>query len=92
MLQKIGMGWLPDYPEVRDSTPTHDKILPLLSRANVSGTRQAGVPGADPTRLPWAEVIANDPLLRAPPKVWDDVSTAAMHHSALWDLIFRPLS
>jgi hypothetical protein len=52
----------------------------------------AGVPGADPRRIPWQEVIANDTLLQSPPRVWDDVYDAGSHHATLWDLIFRVIS
>jgi hypothetical protein len=50
------------------------------------------VPGADPRRVPWQEVITNDTLLQNPPRVWDDVCEAGSHHATLWDLIFRVLS
>jgi C1A family cysteine protease len=29
-IQKMGMGWLPDYPDYRDYTPEHDLISPKL--------------------------------------------------------------
>jgi hypothetical protein len=37
-------------------------------------------------------VIANDTLLRNPPRVWDDVCAAGSRHATLWDLIFRVVS
>ncbi|MCR4436285.1 MAG: C1 family peptidase [Clostridiales bacterium] len=30
-------GWLPDYPDMRDYTEGHEKILPLLSRLRING-------------------------------------------------------
>jgi hypothetical protein len=52
----------------------------------------AQVPGADRSRLPWQEVIANDLLLQSPPRVWDDIYEAGSNHATLWDLIFRVLA
>jgi C1A family cysteine protease len=37
-------GWLPDYPDIRDYTVSHDKVKPLL--------KKAGVLKADRTALP----------------------------------------
>jgi C1A family cysteine protease len=31
-----GMGWLPDYPDLRDYNPGHEKIKPLLKKANAA--------------------------------------------------------
>jgi len=31
-LRRHGMGWLPDYPDIRDYTARHAKIAPLLER------------------------------------------------------------
>jgi C1A family cysteine protease len=31
-----GMGWLPDYPDIRDYTPEHAEIQPLLAKVNVA--------------------------------------------------------
>ena len=33
--EKLGMGWLPDYPDLRDYTAQHQEILPLLKKARV---------------------------------------------------------
>ncbi len=30
MIEKLGMGWLPDYPDFRDITVDHDEVLPRL--------------------------------------------------------------
>jgi len=30
MLEKFGMGWLPDYPDFRDYTINHDEVSPRL--------------------------------------------------------------
>jgi hypothetical protein len=54
--------------------------------------QKASVPGADPRRVPWADVIANDPVLQRPPRLWDDVLQAGANHATLWDLIFRVMA
>jgi hypothetical protein len=64
----------------------------LMADAFLSAMRDAGVPGADPARLPWADVIANDSLLNDPPRIWDDVLNAAEQHAFLWNLVFRVLA
>ena len=28
-----GMGWLPDWPDIRDYTPEHASVAPLLAKA-----------------------------------------------------------
>lgn len=64
----------------------------LLADAFLRVMRDQGVPGADPERLPWTEVLANDSLLNAPPRLWDDVLRAADDHAFLWDLVFRAIA
>jgi len=32
MIEKLGMGWLPDYPDFRDITVDHDEVLPRLKK------------------------------------------------------------
>jgi lysophospholipase L1-like esterase len=64
----------------------------LMAEAFLVAMRDAGVPGADPARLPWDDVIANDSLLNDPPRIWDDVVRAAEEHAFLWDLVFRVLA
>jgi len=61
----------------------------LIAELYLSEMQKAGVPGADPRKLPWADVIANDSLLHAPPRIWDDVVGAAEQHAWLWNLVFR---
>jgi GDSL-like Lipase/Acylhydrolase len=64
----------------------------LVAEVFLVEMQEAGVPDADPRRVPWQEVIGNDTLLQSPPRVWDDVCEAGSHHASLWDLIFRVLS
>jgi C1A family cysteine protease len=35
-----GMGWLPDWPDIRDYTADHELIAPLLARARVGSSRK----------------------------------------------------
>lgn len=35
-LRPTGMGWLPDYPDIRDYTPEHETIAPMLKRAKLA--------------------------------------------------------
>jgi hypothetical protein len=64
----------------------------LVAEVFLEAMEAAQVPGADRSRLPWQEVIANDLLLQSPPRVWDDVYEAGSNHATLWDLIFRVLA
>jgi len=54
--------------------------------------QKAGVQGADPRRLNWREIIAQDSLLQAPPQLWESVLKAAEQNTTLWDVIFRVFS
>lgn len=64
----------------------------LLAEVFLTEMQRAGVPGADPRRVAWQDVIAHDSLLQRPPRVWDDVCEAGSEHATLWDLIFRVFS
>jgi lysophospholipase L1-like esterase len=64
----------------------------LIAEVFLSAMQAAGVPGADPRRVPWHEVIANDNLLQSPPRVWDDVVSVASQNATFWDLLFRVLA
>jgi lysophospholipase L1-like esterase len=50
--------------------------------------RRAGVREADPARLDWAQLMAQDTLIQRPPLLWDDVMLAAENHPLLWNMIF----
>ncbi len=43
-IQRLGMGWLPDYPDFRDYTMEHESIKPLLQKAAVAQPRGAKLP------------------------------------------------
>ncbi len=35
-----GMGWLPDWPDIRDYTPEHERIAPLLAKTRLKNSRK----------------------------------------------------
>lgn len=61
----------------------------IVAEAFLREMAAAGVPGTNPMRLDWQQIIAHDTLLRLPPVLWDDIVEAAEHNAMLWDLIFR---
>lgn len=64
----------------------------LVAELYLRKMQEVGVPGADPKRLPWADVIANDSLLQAPPRLWEEVFRAAEQHARFWGLLFRTIA
>ena len=42
-----GMGWLPDWPDIRDYTAEHEAIAPLLARAHLRLPKKKLPPSAD---------------------------------------------
>ncbi len=85
--QRVG-GGLMSLDGVHPSTIGYG----LVAEVFLEEMEKAGVPGADPRRVPWREVVANDTLLQRPPRLWDDVLEAGSRHATLWDLIFRVMS
>ena len=61
----------------------------IVAELFLAAMQEAGIAQADPSRLDWASVIAQDSLLQAPPTTWDDVVEAAQNNATLWDLAFR---
>jgi lysophospholipase L1-like esterase/ligand-binding SRPBCC domain-containing protein len=61
----------------------------IVAEAFLHAMQQAGVPGADPLRLDWDAIIAQDGLVKKAPRLWDDVTEAAEKHPLLWNLIFQ---
>lgn len=41
-----GMGWLPDLPDIRDYTPEHAEIQPLLAKADVAEPEKVNLPAS----------------------------------------------
>ncbi|HKY39606.1 MAG TPA: hypothetical protein VJN18_26890 [Polyangiaceae bacterium] len=64
----------------------------LIAELFLTEMQNAGIPGADPTRLPWSAVIANDTLLQAPPRLWQTLLSEAESHATFWGLLARALA
>ena len=58
---KLGMGWLPDYPDFRDYTAEHESIAPMLQKANVAEPLKAPPPAVD--LRAWCSPIENQGAL-----------------------------
>jgi GDSL-like Lipase/Acylhydrolase len=64
----------------------------IVAEAFLIEMQKSGVPNADPTRLDWSHIIAQDSLFQSPPVLWNDIVNSAEKHSILWDAIFKVLS
>ncbi|MFH0797388.1 MAG: C1 family peptidase [Candidatus Omnitrophota bacterium] len=54
-----GMGWLPDYPDLRDYTPENVKVKPMLKKAGLSNLgREKNLPPAVDLRR-WCSPVEN---------------------------------
>ncbi len=54
--KQLAMGWLRDYPDMRDYTPEHDSIAPVLKKTRArKPTKKGGAPTAD--LRPWCPPI-----------------------------------
>jgi C1A family cysteine protease len=58
MVEKLGTGWLPDYPDFRDYTVEQGTVKPLLAKTGTAKTIKAGLPAAVDLR-PWCSPIEN---------------------------------
>jgi len=61
-IEKLGMGWLPDYPDFRDYTVEHEAVKSMLTQAGAADTTQAGLPAAVDLRA-WCSPIENQGAL-----------------------------
>ena len=55
---KVGMGWLPDYPDFRDYTAENDSVLTMLRRVGVATPLKAGPPASVDLRA-WCSPVEN---------------------------------
>ena len=55
---KVGMGWLPDYPDFRDYTAEKDSVLTMLRTVGVATPLKAGLPASVDLR-PWCSPVEN---------------------------------
>ena len=63
----------------------------LLAEEFLRVMQDSGIQSADPSKLDWMNIIANDSLLNFPPSLWDDIIEAAENNYRLLDVIFRIL-
>ena len=56
MFGKLGMGWLPDYPDFRDYTVEHDAVNSMLAKVGAEKPLKAGLPVTADLR-PWCPPI-----------------------------------
>lgn len=59
----------------------------LIAEEFLRAMQAAGVSGADPLQLNWADIITQDSLIQAPPQLWDDILKAAENNAGLWDML-----
>ncbi len=59
MVDKLGMGWLPDYPDHRDYTVEHEEVRPLLESLEIAGDREPPQVAGKCDLRPWCSPIEN---------------------------------
>jgi len=57
-IEKLGMGWLPDYPDFRDYTVEQDSMKAMLIKARVAVRRKVSLPTSADLRA-WCSPIEN---------------------------------
>jgi len=57
-IEKLGMGWLPDYPDFRDYTVEQDSMKAMLTKARVAVRRKVSLPTSADLRA-WCSPIEN---------------------------------
>jgi len=60
--EKLGMGWLPDYPDFRDYTLDHKNIKPMVKRIGVAEPVKKNIPDSEDLRE-WCAPIENQASL-----------------------------
>jgi C1A family cysteine protease len=57
-IEKLGMGWLPDYPDYRDYTIDHKNIKPMVKKVGVTNPSKVRIPESKDLRT-WCSPIEN---------------------------------
>lgn len=57
-IERLGMGWLPDYPDFRDYTEEQKSVKSMLTKAGVTKAAKAGLPATADLRA-WCSPIEN---------------------------------
>jgi C1A family cysteine protease len=60
--EKVGMGWLPDYPDFRDYTPEHRAVVPMFKKVHVAGPAKVSLPTSVDLRT-WCSPIEDQGTL-----------------------------
>jgi len=60
--EKLGMGWLPDYPNFRDYTMDHENIKPMVEKIGITEPLKASIPAFKDLRT-WCSPIENQETL-----------------------------
>ncbi len=60
--EKLGMGWIPDYPDLRDYTPEHEVIQPELKKVRMPRGARLTLPTSADLRAWCSEVEHQDGL------------------------------
>lgn len=58
----LGMGWVPDLPDIRDYSPDHDAVKPMLKNMKMDKTDTLSVPATKDLRQ-WCSPIENQKAL-----------------------------
>jgi C1A family cysteine protease len=61
-IAKLGMGWLPDYPDFRDYTVEQDSVKAMLAKAGVAKPVPVSLPASVDLRA-WCSPIENQDSL-----------------------------
>ncbi len=62
--ETLGMGWIPDLPDIRDYTPEHEKVQPLLRRIGLAKPAGKNLPSSVDLRR-WCPPIENQKSLNS---------------------------
>jgi len=62
MNEKLGMGWLPDYPDFRDYTLEHKNIKPMAKKIGIEKPLKASIPISVDLRA-WCSPVENQGAL-----------------------------
>ncbi len=58
LIEKPGMGWLPDYPDFRDYTLEHENIKPMAKTIGVTEPLKVSIPASKDLRT-WCSPVEN---------------------------------
>lgn len=57
-VEKLGMGWLRDYPDFRDYTLEHEEIKPMIEKVGITGAPESSPPASVSLRE-WCSPVEN---------------------------------